>query len=151
MSNHTVFGHGDKLNRYGYNSSTEEKGSDSKTCQDLLRKSSVSIRELTQLIGRLTSTAIAVLPATLQYRVMQRQQILELSAAGNYSSEIKLSDEVKTELQWWVHNLHLSNGRSVISYPPLVTNRLRCIFKRLGCILSRTQNKGTMDIIREKR
>ena len=30
MSNHTVFGHGDKLNRYDYNSSTGEKGSDSK-------------------------------------------------------------------------------------------------------------------------
>ena len=49
---------------------------------------------------------------------MQRQQILELSVAGNYSSEIKLSEEVKTELQWWVQNIHLNNGRSVIFYPP---------------------------------
>ena len=30
MSNHTVFGHGDKLNRYDYNSSTGETESDSK-------------------------------------------------------------------------------------------------------------------------
>ena len=36
-----------------------------KQCQDLLTKSSVSIRELTQLIGMLASTAIAVLPAPL--------------------------------------------------------------------------------------
>ena len=100
MSNHTVFGHGDKLNRYDYNTSIGEKGPIVKQCQDLLRKSSVSIRELTQLTGRLASTTIAVLPAPLQYRAMQRQQILELSVAGNYSSEIKLSDEVKTELQW---------------------------------------------------
>ena len=71
-----------------------------------------------QLIGRLASTAIAVLPAPLQYRPMQCQQILELSVAGNYSSEIKLSDEVKAELQWWVQNLHLNNGVSVISPPP---------------------------------
>ena len=49
---------------------------------------------------------------------MQHQQILELSATGNYSSVIKLSDEVKTELQWRVQNLHLNNGRSVMSYPP---------------------------------
>ena len=96
----------------------EKKDQIVKQCQDLLRKSSVSLRELTQHIGRLPSTAIAVLPAPLQYRAMQRQQILELSVAGNYSSEIKLSDEVKTELQWWVQNLHLDNGRSVISYPP---------------------------------
>ena len=96
----------------------EKKDQIVKQCQDLLRKSSVSLRELTQLIGRLASTAIAVLPAPLQYRAMQCQQILELSVAGNYSSEIKLSDEVKTELQWWIQNLHLNNGRSVISYPP---------------------------------
>ena len=31
MSNHTVFGHGDKLNRYDYNSSRGKKESDSKT------------------------------------------------------------------------------------------------------------------------
>ena len=49
---------------------------------------------------------------------MQCQQILELFAAGDYSSEIKLSDKVKTELQWWVQNLPLNNGRSGISYPP---------------------------------
>ena len=41
---------------------------------------------------------------------MQRQQILELSAAGNYSSEIKLSDEVKTERQWWVQLLIASDA-----------------------------------------
>ena len=31
MSNHTAFGHGDKLNKYDCNSTTGEKGSDSKT------------------------------------------------------------------------------------------------------------------------
>ena len=41
--------------------------------QDLLEKSSASIRKLRQLIGRVASTAIAVLRALLQYRVMQRQ------------------------------------------------------------------------------
>ena len=53
------------------------------------------MRELTQLIGRLALTTIVVLPAPRRYRAMQRQRILELSVAGNYSSEIKLSDEVK--------------------------------------------------------
>ena len=31
ISNHTLFGHGDKLNKYDYNSSTGEKGLESKT------------------------------------------------------------------------------------------------------------------------
>ena len=84
----------------------EKKDQIVKQCRDLLWKSSVSIRELTELIGGLASTAIAILPAPLQYRAMQRQQILELSATRNFSSEIKLSDEVKTELQWWLQNRH---------------------------------------------
>ena len=95
-----------------------EKGSDRKAMPRPSEKViSFMIRELTQLIGRLASTAITVLAAPLQYQAMQRQQIVELSRAGIYSSGMKLSDEVKTELQWWVQNLHLSNGRSVISYP----------------------------------
>ena len=60
----------------------QKKDQTEKQCQDLLRKSSVSVRELTQFIGRLVSTAIAVLPAPLQYRAMQCQQILELSVRG---------------------------------------------------------------------
>ena len=60
----------------------EKKDQIEKQCQDFLRRSSVSIRELTQLNGRLASTAIAVLPASLQYRAMQHQQILELSVLG---------------------------------------------------------------------
>ena len=44
--------------------------------------------------------------------------MLELSVGGNYSSEIRLSEGVKTELQWLVQILHLNNGRSVISYSP---------------------------------
>ena len=45
----------------------EKKDQIVKQCRDLLWKSSVSIRELTELIGGLASTAIAILPAPLQY------------------------------------------------------------------------------------
>ena len=36
-------------------------------CQGILKEKSVSIRELTQVLGRLSSTAIAVLAVPLQY------------------------------------------------------------------------------------
>ena len=42
-------------------------------CQDLLNQSDVSLRQMAQLIDRLSSTAIAVLPAHFQYRSLQRQ------------------------------------------------------------------------------
>ena len=86
-----------------------------KQCQDLLGTLSASLGELSQLIGRFASTAIAVLAAPLQYRAMQRQEILELQETGDYNSRITLSAEVKAELDWWVQNLHLTKGRSIIS------------------------------------
>ena len=79
-------------------------------CQDLLKAKTVTVRELTQLVGRLSSAAIAVLPAPLQYRAMQRQQILELSHQQDYDTPIILSKEVREELNWWIQNLHLSNS-----------------------------------------
>ena len=96
----------------------EKKDQIVKQCQEFQRKSSVSIGEFTQLIRRLASTAIAVLPAPLQYRAMQLQQILELYVAGNYSSKIKLSNEGKTAMVGIESLLILSNVRSVIFYSP---------------------------------
>lgn len=87
-------------------------------CKSLLSVPKVSVRELMKLIGRLSSTAIAVLPAPLQYRAMQRQQIQELSSSRNYDSLIILTKEVKNELNWWCLNLQLSNGRLLVSPPP---------------------------------
>ena len=49
---------------------------------------------LTQLIGRIVSTAIAVLPASQQYRAMQRQKFLELQETGDHNSKITLSVEM---------------------------------------------------------
>ena len=96
----------------------EKKGKIAQQCQNLLGKSSDSIRELSRLIGRLASTAIAVLLAPLQYQAMQRHQILELQETRDYNSKITLSAEVKAALDWWVQNLHLTKGRSIISVSP---------------------------------
>ena len=87
-------------------------------CQDLLNQSDVSLRQMTQLISRLSSEAIAVLPAPLQYRSLQRQQILELAEKKSFSAQVVLSKEGREEIQWWIENLMLSKGRAVISHPP---------------------------------
>lgn len=71
-----------------------------------------------KVVGRLSSSAIAVLPAPLQYRAIQRQQILELSSKQNYEALLTLSQEARKELSWWIQNLQLNNGRLLISPPP---------------------------------
>ena len=103
MSNYTDFGHGDKLRRFDYNASTGEKGPDSKT----VSRSSVEVISLnTGVDGTYWEAGINSHCSFASTTPMQRHQILELSATRNFSSEIKLSDEVKTELQWWLQNRH---------------------------------------------
>ena len=93
----------------------------SKECQGILREKSVSIRELTQVLGRRSSTAIAVLAAPLQYLAVQRQQIAELAITKNFDSMIVLTEEARKELQWWVENLQLTKGKTLINSQPQIT------------------------------
>ena len=56
--------------------------------------------------------------STLQYRSLQRQQIVELASKGNFETSLTLTQEVRKELEWWIQNLHLSNGKALLALPP---------------------------------
>ena len=89
-------------------------------CQKLLDQEDVSLREMTQLIGKLSSTALAVLPAPLQYRYLQRQQIDQLRSSGCFEKKIIISPQARQEILWWIQNLKLNNGRSLLWRPPQI-------------------------------
>ena len=59
---------------------TEEK----MKCQNLLSHSQTTVLELTELISLISSTVQAVLPARLQLRYLQQQQIQSLNQACSY-------------------------------------------------------------------
>ena len=50
----------------------------SKRCQDILSMQELPIQDLAKLLGTLSSAALAILPATLCMRYLQRQQIHNL-------------------------------------------------------------------------
>ena len=89
-------------------------------CQEILENGKVTVRELSKLIGRLSSTAIAVLPAPLHYRHLQHQQIQKLICHNSFEEKVEISVEARKELLWWKENLTLCNGRSLISSPPQI-------------------------------
>ena len=138
MSNHTVFGHGYKLNRYDYNSSTGEKGSDSKT----MSKPAYWKADINSICSSTSTTPILsnATPANIGVICDRKLQL---------SNKIIRRGENRTAMAGTESSLKQWEVSYILSSP--VTNSLRCIFRRVGCILSRTQNKGTMDIIREKR
>ena len=90
-------------------------------CQGILKEKSVSVRELTQVLGRLSSTAIAMLAAPLQYQAIQKQQIAEVAVTNNFDSMIVFTEEARKELHWWVENLQLTKGKTLINSQPLIT------------------------------
>ena len=82
-------------------------------CQDLLSHPQTTVLELKKLIGLLSSTVQAVLPARLQLRYLQQQQIQALNQSHSYQTELILNNQSIQELLWWVENLRLTNGRSL--------------------------------------
>ena len=64
------------------------------------------------------STVQAVLPACLQLKYLQQQQIQSLNQASSYQAETVLNSLSKQELFWWVENLRLNNGRSLRQKEP---------------------------------
>ena len=86
-------------------------------CNQASRMNKITVRDLAQIIGKMSATMLAVLPAPLCYRNLQRlkNQAL-LTSPGNYEAEVHLDQAAKEELQWWKHELLQWNGRPL--HPP---------------------------------
>ena len=81
-----------------------------KHCLELLQKTQVLILELTKLIGILSSIIQALLPAQINFRYLQQQQMQPLKTEGSNCKKLILKRSSKEELQWRVQNLKICNG-----------------------------------------
>ena len=89
------------------------------TCRETLNSSKLSVRDLTQVMGRLRATAIAFSPAPLQLRSIQNLVKVSLRRGNNsYQTNLKLNKESRQELQWWLQNLNNHNGKPMSLAPP---------------------------------
>ena len=64
----------------------------------------VSVRDLAKITGGLSSMDKTVLPAPIQKRRLQQQQITGLSMKGSYKDTIVFYKVAKMDLDWWVQN-----------------------------------------------
>ena len=77
-----------------------------KECMCLQNQNMASIRVVARVVGLLVSTFSAVEFGPLHYRVLEKHKIDALkSAKGNFDAPMTISDDMKSELQWWVYNL----------------------------------------------
>ena len=84
-------------------------------CQKLISNPRTTLWEMTSLLGFLCSTTQAVLPAMLQIRFLQQQQIVAIRNNYSYQSTMYLNQDSIQELQWWFNNLEICNGNLIVS------------------------------------
>ena len=87
----------------------------------LLKKSSsqasISVREIAQSIGTANAAAVAIPPAPLFYRSLQRTKHHFQKMEGGMNALVHLSESDREELNWWMHQANLWNYRSLLTPP----------------------------------
>ena len=86
---------------------TEKKTQKVKKCvQKIMSRDNCSIRELAAIIGTLQATSPACDLASLFTKSMENCKIEELSKNEyNYDAEMRIPENVREDLRWWMHNL----------------------------------------------
>ena len=80
---------------------SQEKVQKIKTqCLKLYRAQEINLSELTSLLGTLTSAIQAILPARLQFRYLQQQQIAALKRGASSMATVTLNAMTKEKLAW---------------------------------------------------
>jgi hypothetical protein len=98
---------------------TQNKGSNSGMSKN--KGKGVDIHSETCIPHRkISATANAVFSARLQTRALLRDKNAGLKKQG-WDSTVKLSNESLMQLDWWIQNLHLWNGKSLIPEEPTTT------------------------------
>ena len=85
-------------------------------CLCLLTRQDVSVRELSQLIEKLTASIQAIFPAPLHYRSLQHLKHQALAQQNGFNATIALSSEAREELQWWLAHLDAWNDAFAKSF-----------------------------------
>lgn len=87
-------------------------------CIQVKESNYVSVRKLSQVIGTMTASIQAVLPAPLHYRFLQIAKNQKLNQTHNYNATLYLNKNALEELDWWIHHLEKWNGKSLIPHRP---------------------------------
>ena len=89
-----------------------------KECKTLSGKTSPTIREVAQVVGKLVASLPAVLFGPLFYRQIEIDKASALKAArGNYEADMTLSPVALGDLAWWIANIMLVS-KPIVTPPP---------------------------------
>ena len=82
-------------------------------CRKLLQVQQVSVCQIAHIVGLLAATHIAITPAPLHYRALQRLKNRSLTLHHSYEMKVSLDLESRQDLSWWITHLGTNNGRPI--------------------------------------
>ena len=89
-------------------------------CQEILREDVITIRFLPKLKGKLVAAFPAVTLGPFYYRALETDNAKVLQQfKGNYDDSVRLSNEAKNELCWWITNIMSSFQHIHVPYPDI--------------------------------
>ncbi len=78
-------------------------------CKQLSLQKTSKIRDVARVIGLLVASFSAVEYGKLHYRELEQAKIKALKQIkGNYEAYMYITRKMKSELQWWITNIHTS-------------------------------------------
>ena len=76
-------------------------------CRNILAKNCITIRDFATLIGSVVATEPGVDMAPVFYRRLEQEKTEKLRLSkGHYDSYMKLSITARTDIEWWLNNIH---------------------------------------------
>ena len=83
------------------------------------------------MIGLFTSSLKAVKLSALYYGTIEHEKTVSLHSGKDYDAFVYLTDESKTEIQWWIDNVRCMNGKPI--QPSQFDYELKTDASLLGC------------------
>ena len=109
---------------------------------NLLHNLSPTIRELSQVLGLLTSSIPGVMYGPIHHRSLDMNKAMDVQGTrGNYDQRMTLSSSAKYDLHWWVNNVE--TAYNVVSHgEPALTMTTDASKTGLGCSLHEAPSGG---------
>ena len=109
---------------------------------ETVQKQMATIRAVAQVIGLLVSSFSAVELGKLHYREIEKEKIVALKdQKGNFDAVMHITDTMKTELKWWIDNIHCQ-FRKIRRDNPQVCFSTDSSTEGWGCVMGNTKFGG---------
>ena len=94
------------------------------------------------LIGRMSAAILAILPAPLCYRGLQRLKNETFASSQSYETIVSLDERAVEELIWWTQQVQHWNGRPILTPTPDITVETDASLLGWGAVSGETRTGG---------